>query len=112
MEQVIVYIYGMLSSGSGIVGRQGNYPPSSDDNDKIIAPAIVDVGIRPYINPITGQPDMGKAAIIINCIPMPVEWIYKSALASILCFPSVDSQLVSIYEMVMKQPLQQLKINN
>jgi len=94
------YVYGLLINGQGIIGKLSEF---GSNPTEINAPAIIEIGVRPYQNPITGTADPKRASIVINCIPLPVTSIFLSGLSTVLAYPTENDLLTQTYEAVIKQ---------
>jgi len=101
------YIYGLLSNGQGIIGewidKRDIAGISEAERNVIVSPAIVEVGVRPYLNPITGAADPKKASVVVNCIPLPIRYVFMTALTSVISYPTEADLLTQTYENVIDQ---------
>ena len=86
------YVYGLLINGQGIIGKLSEF---GSNPTEINAPAIIEIGVRPYQNPITGTADPKRASIVINCIPLPVTSIFLSGLSTVMEKQDVSNAMIN-----------------
>lgn len=90
------YIFGMLPNGQSVIGERSVAGYATDD-EKLEAPMFVDVQIIQDASPLTGRPVAGKAKMSINCIPLPVSFIYTKAIQTVLSHPVEGDMVLAAY---------------
>ena len=96
------YIFGLLANGRMVIAEQ-LHDDLAGVGRKLANPAIIEMGMIPYVHPLTNQPDPKRAAIVINCIPLPVKHIFRDAITTVLSYPIDDDEAVTAYKNILTQ---------